>query len=170
MSKFGFCVDEQLIAQAEEVVHELRRLKVTVVTAESCTGGLIAAALSHAPGASECFHGGFVVYTKTHKALALGVSEATLESLGSVNAEVAGQLVKGALERSRAEIAVGVTGVLGPERDEDGSPPGMVYFALQRRGQEPRVLSQFFGEDKPDRVRRAAVERALTLLRQFAGS
>jgi nicotinamide-nucleotide amidase len=87
MSALGFCVDEGLIAQAEAVVNELRRLNVTVVTAESCTGGLIAAALSHAAGASECLHGGFVVYTKRHKAQALGVSELVLHESGSVNAE-----------------------------------------------------------------------------------
>lgn len=169
MSEFGFCVDEKLIAQAETVVSELRRLKVTVVTAESCTGGLIAAALSHAPGASECLHGGFVVYTKTHKAQALGVSRLVLETSGSVNDQVAAQMVQGALERSPAEIAVAVTGVLGPDPDEDGNPPGLVYFAVQRRGREPRVVSAHFPGEKPDAVRRGVVERTLMLLREGAG-
>jgi nicotinamide-nucleotide amidase len=170
MSALACCVDEGLIAQAEAVVNELRRLHVTVVTAESCTGGLIAAALSHAPGASECLHGGFVVYTKTHKAQALGVSRLLLDTSGSVNAEVAGQLVRGALERSLAQIAVAVTGVLGPDPDEDGNAPGQVYFAAQRRGQEPRVLAQYFNEGNPDRVRRAVVERAFSVLRECADS
>jgi nicotinamide-nucleotide amidase len=168
MSALGFCVDEELIAQAEAVVNELRRLEVTVVTAESCTGGLIAAALSHAPGASECLHGGFVVYTKKHKTEALGVSKLVLQESGSVNAEVAGQLVQGALERSSAQIAVAVTGVLGPDPDEDGNAPGLVYFATQRRGQEPRVLAQHFNGRNPDHVRRAVVERALFLLCESA--
>ncbi len=169
MSEFGFCLDEALSAQAEAVVSELRRLKLTVVTAESCTGGLIAAALSHAPGASDCLHGGFVVYTKAHKARALGVSNSVLETSGSVNGEVAGQLTRGALERSPAEVAVAVTGVLGPDPDEDGNPPGLIYFSVQRRGREPHVVSAHFNGEKPDRVRRAVVERALELLREEAG-
>lgn len=168
MSEFVPCVDEELIAQAEAVVNELRRLKVTVVTAESCTGGLIAAALSHAPGAGECLHGGFVVYTKAHKTQALGVSESLLAGSGSVNAEVARQLVHGALERAPADVAVAVTGVLGPDPDEDGNPPGLVYFALQHKGQEPLVLAQYFAEQKPDHVRRAVVKRALSLLLECA--
>jgi nicotinamide-nucleotide amidase len=170
MSEFGFCIDEGLIAQAEAVMNELRRLNVTVVTAESCTGGLIAAALSHAPGASGYLHGGFVVYTKTHKAQALGVAQHVLETSGSVNGEVARQLVQGALERSPAQIAVAVTGVLGPDPDEDGNPPGLVYFALQCRGEEPRILAQYFSEDNPDDVRRAVVKRALSLLRDCVDS
>jgi nicotinamide-nucleotide amidase len=170
MAELGFCVDEELIAQAEAVVSELRRSGVTVVTAESCTGGLIAAALSHAPGASECLHGGFVVYTKTHKAQALGVSKPLLESSGSVNAEVARQLSRGALERSPAQVALAVTGVLGPDPDEDGNPPGLVYLGVQQRGQEARVLALHFNDDKPDAVRRAVVERALSLLRESIDS
>lgn len=164
----GFCVDAELIRQAEASVNALRNAKLTVATAESCTGGLIAAALSHIPGAGECLHGGFVVYTKAFKSAALGVSQRMLEEQGSVNSAVAIQLVTGALNRSPASVAIAVTGVLGPSPDEDGNPPGQVYFAVARRNQTPSVLMESIERDNPDAVRHAAVIRALELLRDAA--
>ena len=147
----------------------LRAHRLTVITAESCTGGLISAALSHARGASDCLHGGFVVYTKDCKAVALGVDRELLARMGSVNAEVAHEMARGAIEHSTADIAVAVTGVLGPEPDEDGNPPGQVYFGLARRGHESRVFAQHFSRDDPHEVRRAVVLRALEFLREAAG-
>jgi nicotinamide-nucleotide amidase len=161
-----FCIDSELIHKAEALVELLRAHRLTVITAESCTGGLISAALSHARGASDCLHGGFVVYTKDCKAVVLGVDRELLDSMGSVNAQVAHELARGAITHSTADIAVAVTGVLGPEPDEDGNPPGQVYFGLGRRGQNPRVLAQHFSRDNPHEVRRAVVLRALELLRE----
>jgi nicotinamide-nucleotide amidase len=161
MSVSGACVDNGLVRQAQALVDELRRRQLTVVTAESCTGGLIAALLSHGTGASECLHGGFVAYTKEHKAIALGVSRELLQRQGSVNAEVA---------RSSANIAVAVTGVLGPDADEDGNPPGLVWFAVTRTGHDPRIIEEHFNHGDPDDVRRAAILRALTLLGESASS
>ncbi|HEY6482400.1 MAG TPA: nicotinamide-nucleotide amidohydrolase family protein [Steroidobacteraceae bacterium] len=156
--------------RAQSLVGELRRQRVTVVTAESCTGGLIAGLLSHAPRASECLHGGFVVYTKEHKQIALGVSRRVLDQNGSVNAEVARELAMGALARSPATLALAVTGVLGPDPDEDGNPPGRVIFSLARRDREPLVIEEHFGQAHPDAVRRAAILRALALLRETASA
>jgi nicotinamide-nucleotide amidase len=170
MSVSRSCVDDGLVRQAQALVDELRRRQLTVVTAESCTGGLIASLLSHGTGASECLHGGFVAYTKVHKAIALGVSRELLQRQGSVNAEVARQLAQGALERSPANIAVAVTGVLGPDADEDGNPPELVWFAVTRTGHDPRVIEEHFNHGDPDDVRRAAILRALTLLGESASS
>ncbi len=169
MNQSPFCIDSELIRKAEALVELLRAHRLTVITAESCTGGLISAALSHARGASDCLHGGFVVYTKDSKAVALGVDRELLDRMGSVNAEVARELARGAIEHSTADIAVAVTGVLGPGPDEDDNPAGQVYFGLARRGHDSRVLAQHFSRDDPHEVRRAAVLRALGLLGEMIG-
>jgi nicotinamide-nucleotide amidase len=168
MNKPLSCIDAELLQQAEALMERLRAHRLTVVTAESCTGGLVAAALSHARNASECLHGGFVVYTKDCKTSALGVSRDLLEKSGSVTAEVAHELAKGALERSPADLSLAVTGVLGPDPDEDGNPPGQVYFGLMRRGHDSRVSGEHFEGDDPHEVRRAVVLRALALLQEAA--
>ncbi|HEY6924081.1 MAG TPA: CinA family protein, partial [Steroidobacteraceae bacterium] len=149
MKQSAFCIDSELIEEAEALVELLRAHRLTVITAESCTGGLIAAALSHARGASDCLHGGFVVYTKDCKAVALGVDRDLLARMGSVNAQVAHELARGAIEHSTADLAIAVTGVLGPEPDEDDNPPGQVYFGLAHRGEDSRVLAQHFSRDDP---------------------
>jgi nicotinamide-nucleotide amidase len=139
-----------------------------VVTAESCTGGLIAAILSHAPHAGECLHGGYVVYSKEHKCTALGVDAKLLKAKGSVNAEVALQMARGALQRSPATVAIAITGVLGPDADEDANPAGLVYFAACREALEPVSSRRMFTCDSPDAVRHCAVEHALELLLKIA--
>lgn len=95
---------------------------LTIVTAESCTAGKLAALLSEAPGAAERLHGSFVAYTKANKTRALGVLESLLGEKGAVCPEVAVSMAQGALARSPADIAVAITGVAGPEPDEDGNP------------------------------------------------
>jgi nicotinamide-nucleotide amidase len=162
------CVDGQLAARAQPVVDALRRAKLWVVTAESCTGGLISAILSHGKQASDCLHGGYVVYTKSHKTAALGVDAELLESRGSVNAEVACQMVLGALGRSPANIAISVTGVLGPDPDEDGNPPGLVYLAVCRSGEAPVVVQRNYDASDPDAVRREVIIEALGMLQRSA--
>jgi nicotinamide-nucleotide amidase len=168
MAASRFCIDEDILERAEELINLLRARRLTVITAESCTGGLIAAALSHAPGASDCLHGGFVVYTKENKTAALGVPQALLDQHGAVNAPVAQAMATGALERSGADIAIAVTGVLGPNPDEDGNPPGQIYFGLVRRDHPSRVLPQHFTSDDPHQVRRAVVLRAFALVHEAA--
>ncbi|MFL6600486.1 MAG: CinA family protein [Steroidobacteraceae bacterium] len=162
------CIDGQLAARAQPVVDALRRGKLCVVTAESCTGGLIAAILSHGVQASDCLHGGYVVYTKTQKSAALGVDAALLQTRGSVNAEVARQMVLGALGRSPADVAVAVTGVLGPDPDEDGNPPGLVYLAVCLKDQAPVVVQRNYNPSDPDAVRREVIIEALGMLQRSA--
>ena len=165
-SDLGYCIERELVDCAQPVIDALRVAGLSVVTAESCTGGLVAAILSHAKNAGDCLHGGFVVYTKANKAKMLGVERPLLDASGAVNAEVARQMAVGALERSPASIAVSVTGVLGPDTDEDGNPAGLVYFAVAREGAPTQVSKRDFGERQPDDVRRAAVLHALELLHQ----
>ena len=163
-NELGCCIERELVGGAQPVIDALRAAGLSVATAESCTGGLIAAILSHAQNASECLHGGFVVYTKANKAKVLGVDRDLLETQGAVNVEVARQMAQGALERSPASVAVSVTGVLGPDADEDGNPAGLVCFAVCREGATTVVSRREFSQMQPDGVRRAAVLHALELL------
>ena len=164
MTARGFSIESELVEQAQAVVKALRELEANVVTAESCTGGLIAAVLSRVPGVSDTLQGGFVVYTKEQKTRALGVSAELLNTRGSVNAEVASQMVLGALERSPADIALAVTGVVGPDEDEDGNPPGRIFIAVGSRREQPEVHVEHFADKDPDEVRRATVGQALSTL------
>lgn len=161
------CIERALINEARPVVERLRARGLSVVTAESCTAGLIAAVLSHVPGIGECFHGAFVTYSKEHKIAALGVDETLLREQGSVNRETAIQMATGALNNSPAKLAIAVTGVLGPDPDEDGNPPGLVYIAICRAG-APANAKKFSFEGSPDSVRRQAVRKALFMLEAAA--
>jgi len=163
------CIHENLIAEAEAVVERLRESDLTVVTAESCTGGLIAACLSHGKEASRCFQGGFVVYTKAQKREVLGVNDRLLSEQGAVNTEVARQMAEGAIKRSPASLAVAVTGVLGPDPDEDNNPPGLIYLGLAQRGKPTTVVRHQATAVDPDVTREWTVLRALQLLKQTAG-
>lgn len=162
------CIDPSLCELASRVVKELRHAKQSVVTAESCTGGLIAALLSKGERASDCLHGGFVAYTKAQKMAALGVKAELLEQCSAVHDSIATEMLEGALQRSDATLAVSVTGVLGPDPDEDGNPPGLVYLGICRRDGEPEVIRRTFNDQPPDAVRRAIVVEVLDLLQQKA--
>src|ERR1700744_5873921 len=105
------CIDPALVAKADAVLQVLKAKGLTVVTAESCTAGLISAALSQVEGAGDILHGSFVVYTKANKAKALGARLDILEREGSVNATVVRALACGALDRSPADFAIAVSGV-----------------------------------------------------------
>ena len=155
---------DRLKDHAQQVLAALKAAKMTIVTAESCTAGAIASILSQAEGASDILHGGFITYTKAQKAKALGVSEYILTEQGSVNAEVVKQLAAGALERSPASLAIAVSGVLGPEPDEDGNPVGLVYFCVLAKHKPPTVVNEEFGEQPHDQLLELALHRAFDLI------
>jgi nicotinamide-nucleotide amidase len=163
------CIDPSLVDHAENVLRVLKERGSTVVTAESCTAGLIAAVLSQVDGAGEVLHGSFVTYTKANKVKELGLDVAMLEQQGSVNADVVHQLACGALERSPADIALAVSGVLGPSPDEDGNPVGLVFIGCCRREGPVRFERKDYGKRPHDELRRAVVLDALTLLERCAG-
>jgi nicotinamide-nucleotide amidase len=152
---------------AEDVLALAKARKLTVVTAESCTSGLLASLLSEAPGASELLHGGFVTYTKANKTAALGVPEEVLKAKTAVCEEVARAMAQGALQRSPADVAAAITGVAGPEPDEDGNPVGLVFIAVARRGFDTRVIRKTYRDAGRDEVRECAMRDALSALRQI---
>jgi nicotinamide-nucleotide amidase len=163
-SKILSCFPPGLSAHANRTVKLLRDRNLTVVTAESCTAGLIAALLSKPEGASDVLHGGFVTYTKAQKSRVLGLPAALLKRDGSVTAKVAAGMASGALRRSPADIALAVTGVLGPAPDEDGNRVGLVYFACARRGRELRALRRQFAKRDHDALCAATIRVAFDLL------
>ncbi len=135
-----------------------------IATAESCTGGMVAAALTDIPGSSAVVERGFVTYTNTAKQEMLGVRADTLETCGAVSEEVAQEMANGALRNSRAQLAVSITGIAGPGGSEH-KPEGRVCFGLAAQGQPTRTETVEFGAQGRDNVRRAARDHALTLLR-----
>jgi nicotinamide-nucleotide amidase len=161
-------VDEALVRQACDVMDLVKRERLGVVTAESCTGGLLAAVLSEAPGAGDWLQGGFVTYTAENKSAALGVPADRIEREGAVSEAVARAMAEGALARSPAEIAIAVTGVAGPEPDEFGTPVGVMHFAAARRGFATLHVKRELGDIGHGPCRYGAVAEAMRLLERVA--
>ncbi|MEO1908937.1 MAG: CinA family protein [Paracoccus sp. (in: a-proteobacteria)] len=148
--------------QAADVLQAARDRGVMIATAESCTGGLIAGALTEVPGSSDAFDRGFVTYSNGAKQQMLGVPSDTLTEFGAVSEEVAAQMAAGALRNSDAGIAVSVTGIAGPGGSEH-KPEGRVCFGIaQAYGTRTETVE--FGAIGRHRVRAATVEHALQLL------
>jgi nicotinamide-nucleotide amidase len=158
------CIDAALVARAGRSVARLKARGLSVVTAESCTAGLIAAVLAQAEGAGEVLSGSFVAYSKDHKAQALGVDRELLAHTGAVNATTAAQMLRGAMAHSPADVGLAVTGVLGPDADEDGNPVGLVFFAAGPRGCAAQVERHEYGHQPHEILRRRVVIDALSLL------
>jgi nicotinamide-nucleotide amidase len=146
---------------ATQLLHLLESKGLTLVTAESCTAGMLAQRLADAPGAAQRFHGSYVTYTKEQKSLALGVPTGLLQDKGAVCAEVARAMAQGALQRSRADLAAAITGVAGPEPDEDGNPVGRICIAVTRRGGRTENLDRHYSDKGPDEIRRRAIADTL---------
>jgi nicotinamide-nucleotide amidase len=159
-------IPDALIQLAKEVLALAGSKHLTIVTAESCTSGLLATTLSEAPGAAELLHGGFVTYTKANKTAALGVCAELLRTKGAVCPEVAVAMTAGALAHSPADVAVAITGVAGPSKDDDGNPVGLVCLAVARQGRSPLVMERNYGDVGRDAVRTRAIEDALLQLKQ----
>ncbi len=150
--------------RAEQLLVLARGKGAIIATAESCTGGMIAAAITDVPGSSDAFDRGFVTYSNAAKTDMLGVAARTLDTFGAVSEEVAGEMAEGALARSAATIAVSVTGIAGPG-GSDHKPEGRVCFGLARTGTATRVETVEFGALGRAAVRRAAVDHALDLIK-----
>ena len=153
-----------LIARAAALVASYREAALMAATAESCTGGLVAGLLTEIPGSSDMLERGFVVYSNAAKQELLGVSAETLVSHGAVSAETAVAMAEGALRASRAEVAVSVTGIAGPDGGTAAKPVGLVHFACARRGKPTVAREQRFGAIGRNEVRLASVRVALELL------
>jgi nicotinamide-nucleotide amidase len=149
---------------AQELMRLLEDKRLTVVVAESCTAGLMGKVLSDAPGAAERFHGGFVTYTKAHKASALDVPMDVLRRQGAVCLEVARAMAHGALNHSPAQLSAAITGVAGPEPDPDNNPVGRVCIAVVRQGAPTSAFEKNYGAIGRDAVRERAIADALRAL------
>lgn len=150
-------------ALAEAVLAQHRRARLKVATAESCTGGAIAAALTDIAGSSDVFERGFVVYSNEAKTELLGVPAPLVAKHGAVSQEVAAAMAEGALAHSRADAAVSVTGIAGPGGGTPTKPVGLVFIGYARRGGLPAVERHVFPGDRAA-VRAATVKRALELM------
>jgi nicotinamide-nucleotide amidase len=152
-----------LNALAQKVISVYTAQKLKLVTAESCTGGLIAGALTDISGSSAVVERGFVTYSNDAKMEVLGVDSLALEQFGAVSSEVAAQMARGALEFSHADVAVSVTGIAGPDGGSAEKPVGLVYFGLATRGGTVMHYKCNFAGDR-ENVRIQAVSEALKLL------
>lgn len=149
--------------KVEELLAQARYWGLRIATAESCTGGMVAAALTDIPGSSDVVERGFVTYSNAAKKQMLGVREATLAAHGAVSEQVALEMAEGALAHSEADLAVAITGIAGPGGSEF-KPEGRVCFALARAGQPTFCQTVEFGAKGRARVRKAATDHALELL------
>ena len=157
--------DNELSSEAEKLLEDYRQAGLTVATAESCTGGLIAGCLTEIAGSSDVVERGFVTYSNDAKQDLLDVPAPLIESLGAVSAEVAEAMAEGALARSRADVAVSATGIAGPGGATESKPVGLVFLGACRRGQAPLSERHVFPGDRAA-VRRASVAAALDLLKR----
>lgn len=148
---------------ARQVLEAARAQSLLIATAESCTGGLVAGALTAVPGSSDVVDRGFITYSNAAKHEMLGVRTQTLVDMGAVSEDVAGEMAEGALDRSNAQLTVAITGIAGPGSSEF-KPEGRVCFGLARKGRATRVETIEFGAIGRDSVRQASVEHALSML------
>ncbi|MCC7253484.1 CinA family protein [Hyphomicrobium sp.] len=146
------------------VVKRAEDKALSIVTAESCTAGALATLLADTPGAGVCFHGGFVTYAKACKTALLGIPAPLIAVHTAVSREVAQRMATGALAASGADIAVAITGVLGPEPDEDGNPVGLLHIAVATRGGSVRHVRVQSEERSRTANRERALSEALRLL------
>ncbi|MEM7242141.1 MAG: CinA family protein [Pseudomonadota bacterium] len=147
---------------AEDVLNAAKQIGVRVSTAESCTGGMIAAALTDIAGSSAVFERGFVTYSNLAKIQMLGVQAKTLDDFGAVSEEVAAEMAQGALAHSEADIAISVTGIAGPGGSEH-KPEGRVCFGRAKAGLSQTITVEF-GALGRDQVRTKARDFALEWL------
>ena len=157
-----------LLELAGTVLAENRARGRRIAVAESCTGGLVSAALTEIAGSSDVFECGFVTYSNEAKMAMLGVSEDVLSTFGAVSFATAWAMAQGALAHSEADVAVSITGIAGPGGATIGKPVGMVVFARAVRGEDPEAVvadTRQFGDLGRAEVRRQAALVALSLLR-----
>ena len=162
-----FVLPNELRDLARRVIEENRAAGRRVATAESCTGGLVAAALTEIAGSSDVFEAGFVTYSNEAKSKLLTVSSELIESFGSVSVAVAWAMAQGALQASEADVAVAITGIAGPAGGSDRKPVGTVVFARAERDADPEDIvadTQCFGDLGRGGVRLQAALCALELL------
>jgi nicotinamide-nucleotide amidase len=157
----------EILTLAETVLAEARAKGLMLATAESCTGGMVAGALTAIAGSSDVFERGFVTYTNDAKIEDLDVPASTIETHGAVSEPTVRAMAQGALDYSNADVSVAITGIAGPGGGSPEKPVGLVHFAAAREGRETIAAVHRFGDIGRAEVRMASVEVALKLLRQL---
>ena len=160
--------DPETLASAERVLAAFRRRGWRLATAESCTGGLVAAALTAIAGSSDVVERGFVTYSNEAKIELLAVPSDTIAAHGAVSAQTAAAMARGAVRRAPADVSVSITGIVGPGGGTPQKPVGLVYLGVARRDGACRVERRIFPGDRTE-IRQAALVEALQMLQDEAG-
>jgi nicotinamide-nucleotide amidase len=161
-------IDEALRTAAARLLDTCRARGLTIATAESCTGGLVAAALTDIAGSSDVVDRGFVTYSNAAKMAMLGVLPETLEANGAVSRQTAEAMAQGAIENSNADLAVAVTGIAGPSGGSAEKPVGLVHFAAAAADGSLTHREERFGDLGRGEIRQRSVLVALAMLQQLA--
>ncbi len=161
-------LDQELRERAVSLLDLCKSRHLTISTAESCTGGLLAAALTDIPGSSAVVDRGFVTYTNESKQQMIGVPAPTIEKYGAVSRETAEAMAKGTLAHTPADLAVSITGIAGPSGATPGKPVGLVHFAAASRGGRMIHHEGKFGDIGRSEVRRKSVLQAMAMLTELA--
>ncbi len=157
-----------VLDDAKRLIDSLRAKNRTLTAAESCTGGLVAAAITAVPGSSDVFFGGFVTYSNDAKAQMIGVDPGLITHHGAVSEAVAHAMADGALRTTGADLAVSITGIAGPGGGSPEKPVGLVYIGIASVFDAPTVERHMFGEAGRHEVRLASLRAALRLLGEAA--
>jgi nicotinamide-nucleotide amidase len=160
--------DSEISDAAKTLLQICQQKKLTVATAESCTGGLVASAISEIAGSSLVLDRGFVTYSNMAKQQMIGVTPATIELYGAVSKECAEEMAKGALAHASVSLAVSITGIAGPTGAVPGKPIGLVYFCAASRSGRVITCDCRYGDIGRSEVRRKSVLQALSMLRELA--
>ena len=160
--------DLQILDAATAVLDACKKKKLTVATAESCTGGLVAGALTEIAGSSDVVDRGFVTYSNEAKQRMLGVSAETLDKFGAVSRQTAEEMARGALGRGGADLVIAITGIAGPGAGSKDKPVGLVHFAAAARSGALTHKEMRYGDIGRSLVREKSVLQALEMLKTLA--
>ncbi len=165
-TRFGYDIysTEEEVSLEQAVVDLLLANKLTVTCAESCTGGMLSARLINIPGVSEVYKCGYVTYSNKAKRRILGVKKGTLDKYGAVSSQTAGEMAKGAASQAKADVAMAVTGLAGPDGGTEEKPVGLVYIACSVKGKV--TVMEFHFQGNREKIRESATTAALMLMRR----
>lgn len=158
---------KKLTKKAEKLLETYRKKKIKIATAESCTGGLISGILTDVAGSSDVFERGFVTYSNDAKTEMLGVDANLIRKHGAVSREVAEAMARGAIARSKADLAIAVTGIAGPTGGTQKKPVGLVYIAAASKHYPDAVVIRNMFKGKRAQVRSKSADKALTTLKKL---
>lgn len=160
--------DDDIVEAAKRLLEICKRKHLTVATVESCTGGLVAGAITEIPGSSSILDRGFVTYSNEAKQDMVGVSAATLKAHGAVSRQTAEEMVRGALAHAPVDLAVSITGIAGPNGGSAEKPVGLVHFGAASRSGQFVHAEKRFGNIGRSEVRKASVLQAFRMLHDLA--